>query len=112
MAVAFPHGEDSARAGEASCWQRRGMFWGLLLLQGLEQDAFHSAHVNEVHLQGPAAGGVQAFGGVALPQADELVALPDLGPGQGPVEEALGEFGHCGSLLRRAAFDAVGRPQG
>ena len=88
------------------------MFWGLAMFQGLEQDAFHSAHVNEVHLQGPAAGGVQAFGGVALPQADELVALPDLGPGQGSVEEALDEFGHCGSLLRGAALDAVGSPEG
>ena len=88
------------------------MFWGLLLLQGLEEDAFHSAHVDQVHLQGLPAGGVQAFGGVALSQAQELVTLPDPGPGQGPVEEALSEFGHRRSLLRRAAFDAVGSPEG
>ena len=40
------------------------------------------------------------------------MALPDLGPGQGAVEEALGVLGHCGSQLDRAALDAVRRPGG
>ena len=70
-------GEYLARACEAARWQGWGMLGSLLLLQGLEQDAFHAAHVNQVHLQGPAAGRVQAFGRVALAQADELVPLPD-----------------------------------
>ena len=70
-------GEDAARAGEAPEGQRRGMLGSLGLFQGLEQDALHSTHVDQVHLQGPAAGGIQAFGRVALAQADELVPLPD-----------------------------------
>ena len=56
------------------------------------------------HLQGSAAGRVQAFGRVALAQADELVTLPDSGPGQGAIEEAVGELAHrggpCSAALR------------
>ena len=70
-------GENGARAGEAPEGQGRGMLGSLLLLQGLEQDALHATHVDEVHLQGSTAGGIQRFGRVALAQADELVALPD-----------------------------------
>ena len=82
------------------------------MFQSLEQDALHAAHIDQVHLQGSAARRIEAFGSVALPQADELVALPHLGPGQGSVEEALGEFGHRGSLFGGAAFDAIRRPEG
>ena len=70
-------GEDAARAGEAADGQGRGLLGSLLLFQGLKQDALHATHVDEVHLQGSAAGRVQAFGRVALAQADELVPLPD-----------------------------------
>ena len=105
-------GEDVAWAGETSCrrrrWRVRG---GLLLLQGLDQNALHSTHVDEVHLQCPAAGGIQALSGVALPQADELVSLPDSRPGSGTVEEALGELGHRRSQLGSLALDGVGAPQ-
>ena len=86
------------------------MLRSLGLFQGLEQDAFHATHVNQVHLQGSTAGGIEAFGGVALAQAQELVALPDASPGQGAVEEALGEFGHRGALFGGAALDAIRRP--
>ena len=105
-------GEDVARAGKASCGQGRWMFRGLLLFQGLEQDALDAPDVDEVHVQGPTTGGVQALGCVALTQAQELVALPDSRPGQGTVEEPLGEFGHRGTLLGSAALDAVGSPEG
>ena len=57
-------GEDAARAGEAPEGQRRGMLGSLGLFQGLEQDALHATHVDEVHLQGPAAGGIQGVSGV------------------------------------------------
>ena len=82
------------------------------MLQCLDQDALHTTHVNQVHVQGSAAGGVEALGGVALPHAQELVALPDPGPRQGPVKESVGKFGHCGSLLRCAALDTLWSPQG
>ena len=77
MGMAFSMGEDMAGASESSSGQRRRMLWGLLSFQGLHQNAFHPSHIDEVHLQGPPAGGVQALGSVAPPQADELVALPD-----------------------------------
>ena len=111
MALAFGMGEDLTWAGESACGQGRGLLGSLGLFQGLEQDAFHATHVDQVHLQGSAAGGIEAFGRVALAQADELVALPDSGPGQGPVKEAFGELAHRGALLGGAALDAVGRPQ-
>ena len=81
-------------------------------LQCLYQDAFDPAHVDEVHVQGPAAGGVQTLRRVALSQADQLVSLPDLGPWKGTVKEPVGEFGHRRSLLGRAALDALGGSQG
>ena len=37
--------------------------------------------------------------------------LPDSGPRQGAIEEAVGELGHRRALLGGAALDAVGRPQ-
>ena len=112
LAVAFGVGEELAWAGEAACGQGWRMLRNLLLLQGLEQDAFHATHVDEVNLQGPAAGGVQALGSVALAKAQELVALSDSRPEQRAAEEAVGELGYCGALFGGAALDAVGRPQG
>ena len=53
-----------------------------------------------------------AFGSVALSQPEELVPLPDSRPRQGPVEEAVSEFGHRRTLLSGAALDTVGSPQG
>ena len=70
------------------------MLLHLALLQGLHQDALHTAHVDEVDSQGLAAGVVEPLGRVALAEADELVDLADLGPWQRPVEEALIELSH------------------
>ena len=76
------------------------------------QDAFQAAHVDEVHRQGPSARGVQTLRRVALAQTQQLVSLPDPGPGQGAVEETFGKFSHRRSQLHRAAFDAVRRSGG
>ena len=73
-------------------------------LQCLYQDAFDPAHVDEVHVQGPAAGGVQTLRRVALSQADQLVALSDLGPWKGTVEQPLGGVRPGGGRLRPARF--------
>ena len=99
-------------AGRSIRGQRRRVLRLFALLQGLYQDALHPAHVDEIDFQGPAAGGVQPFRGVALPQSYELVALPDLGPRQRTVEQSLGEFGHRRSVLRSTALDPVRSPQG
>ena len=105
-------GEDGARPGEASRRQWFRMRRGIFALQCLGKDAFDPTHVDEVHIQGLAAGGVQALRRVPLAQTDQLVSLPDLGPGKVTVKETLGEFGHGRSMLRRAALDAVRGAQG
>ena len=97
-------GKDGSGPGEAALGQRHRRLRGGLLLQGLDQDSFQAAHVDEVHLQGAAAGGVQALGGVALPQAQELVSLPDFGPGQRAIEQPLGELGYSGTLSAALAL--------
>ena len=79
--------------------------------KGLDQDALHATHVNQVHLQSPAARRIEALGGVALTQVKEFVALPDLGPWEGPVKQAVGEDGYCRAQLRRAALDPLRRPE-
>ena len=94
-------GEDGAGTGEASLWDGQRDLRQGLLFQGLHQDAFQAADVDEVHLQSPTAGGVQALGGVALPQPEELVALANLGPGHLAFKKTLSEFGH-----RRPQFAA------
>ena len=80
-------GEDRAWPGEPAGWYGQGQLGHGFLFQGLHQDAFDPAHVDEVHVQGPAAGGVQTLRRVALSHADELVALSDLGPWQWTVEQ-------------------------
>jgi len=84
---------------------------GFFRLQRLDEDALDAAHVDEVDVEGLAAGVIEALGGVALAEADELEALAHLRPRPGAVEETLGEDGHCGTVLCCAALDAIRRPQ-
>ena len=55
-------GKAVAWAGETARGQGRGLLGALLSFQGLDQDALDTAHVDEIHLQGLAAGGVQVLG--------------------------------------------------
>ena len=81
--------------GEAPRRRRQlGLVWGALLVEGLDEDALEAAHVDEVDLERAAAGGVEAVRGVALGEAQQLVALPELRPGQGALEETLGVGAH------------------
>ena len=75
-------------------------------------DALDPAHVDEIDLQGAAAGGVEAFPCISLPEAEQLVSLPDLGPRQRTVEESFSEFAHRWSQPGRLVLDAVGSPGG
>ena len=92
--------------------QRRGQLGQSLLLQRLHLDALHPGHIDEFGVESPAAGGVQALGRVALPEAEQLVAPPHLGPREGAVKEPVGKFSHRRSRLGRDALDAVGPPGG
>ena len=91
-------------------WQRLRRRRGLLL-EGLDEDALDAAHVDEVDLERAAAGGVEAGGGVALGQAQQLVALPQLRPGQRPLEEPLGEGAGGLAEFGRAPLQLLGRAQ-
>ena len=62
-------------------------------------------------LERAAAGGVEAGGGVALRQPQQLVALPELRPGQGSLEQPLGVAAHGLTELGGAPLELVGRAQ-
>ncbi len=104
--------EDAAGPGEAAGWNGQRKLWRDLLFQGLDQDSLQPSHVDEINVQGPAAGGIEAPGCVAFPEAQELVSLSHLGSGERAVEEALSEFGHRRAQSGGAALDPVGRPGG
>ena len=61
--------EDAAGTCEATRWHRQGQLGRGFLFQGLHQDALDAAHIDEVHVQGAATGGVQTLCRVALTQA-------------------------------------------
>ena len=96
-------GEDGARPGEASRRQWFRMRRGIFALQCLGKDAFDPTHVDEVHIQGPAAGGVKALRRVALSQADQLVSLPDLGPALFQKSYSQAIFGTTGDSVPKVA---------
>ena len=90
-------GERAARAGETAWWRRclRG-FWKGVLLQGLYQDALETAYIDEVYGQSSLTGSLQTECGVAFSQPQQLLALPELGPGEWPFQEPMGKGRHRG----------------
>ena len=105
-------GEDGAGPGETAGWRRQGQLGSGFLFQGLHPDAFQAADVDEVNLQGSLAGSVETPRRVALSQPEQLVPLPDPGPGQWAFEETLGELVHCRPQLGRLALDVIRSPGG
>ena len=105
-------GEDRAGPGETAGWPGQGRLGSGFLFQGLHQDAFQAADVDEVNLQGSLAGSVETLRRVALSQPEQLVPLPDPGPGQRAFEETLGELVHRRPQLGRLALDVIRRPGG
>ena len=110
-AVVVGLGKGGTGPGEAARGQGLGGLGRGLLLQGLDQDALQAAHVDEVGLQGPAAGGV-ALGGVRSPRRSSLCPCLTLAQGSGPIEETVGELSHGGTQLGGLGLDAVGSPGG
>ena len=75
--------EDGARPARIV---PRGHRWRLrlrgLLLEGLDEYALETAHVDQVYGEQPSGmPGIETLRGVAFSQAYELVSLPELGPG-------------------------------
>ena len=103
--------EDAARPSESPRRQWRKMGLDSFFFQGLDQDAFEATHVDEVDRQGFLAGGVKAFGGIAFPQPNELLPLPELAPGHRTIEESVGEGGDRRSLCGSVALQPVRRSQ-
>ena len=96
-------GEDGARPGEASRRQWFRMRRGIFALQCLGKDALHAAHVDEVHIQGPAAGGVQTLRRVPLAQTTSLCPCLTLAQGRGPSKRRSAKAataGPCSAALR------------
>ena len=105
------HERDGARPGEST----RGIGGRLrlrdLLLQGLDEYALETAHVDQVYGESPPACGIETLRGVAFSQPYELVSLPELGPWQRTVEETLGigrdGRGPCDAALRLICSGAL-----
>jgi hypothetical protein len=66
------------------------------LVELLEQDGLDAADVDELEGEGPAAGLVHAGPPVLGAEAEELLGLAELGPGDGPGEERLHEAPEIG----------------
>ena len=99
--------EDGTGSGEAARWRGLGLWRRGLLLEGLDQDAFDAADIDQVDLKGAAAGIIEASGRVALRQAQQLVSLPQLCPGHRTVEQPLGVTAHGLTELGRASLDLL-----
>jgi hypothetical protein len=59
--------------------------------QSFFEDALHAMHVDQIEVQSAAAGRVQTAGAVTIPQADQLLSLPQAAPGKLSFQESVGE---------------------
>lgn len=85
------------------------MWSGLaFVLQGQHQDAFEATHVDQVEAQSSRAGGIEPLGAVALGQAQQLLPLPQLGPGERCIEQPLGKLAHVGPQRHGLADQPIG----
>src|ERR1700694_2352496 len=89
--------ERTARSGETAAGQRLDALLGWrcrlpFVFQGKYQNALEATHVHQVEAQGAGTRGVQALGRVAFGYPQQPLALPQLGPGEGRIQQALGEL--------------------
>src|SRR5258708_12354228 len=89
--------EGSPRAGETAAGQRLDALldwrWRLpFVFQGQHQNALEASHVDEVETQRSGTRGIQSFRRVALGQPQQPLALAQLGPRKGCIQQALGEL--------------------
>src|SRR5262245_37833910 len=104
--------EGSARSGVAAAGQRlHALFRGRCRLgfvfEGERQDAFEATHVDQVEAQRSGTRGRQSLRGVALAEPQEALALAQLGPGEGCIQQAFGELADLRTERRSQADEAV-----
>ncbi len=109
--------ESTPRTGEAAAGQRLHALLGwrcrlTFVLQGQDQNALKATHVDQVEAECSGTRGLQALGSVALGQAQQALALAQLGPGEGCIQQAPGELtdlrAKCHSLADKAIRCAHG----
>jgi hypothetical protein len=87
----MPVSEVLGRTQELGC-QRQLLtvegFGGALLLERLLQDVPHTVYIDQIELQGPAAGRLQPLGAVAFGQAEPLSSCSVNFPTSGPISAA------------------------
>ena len=105
--------EGARWPGEAAAqwdgWLFPGSDFGI---EGTLEDAVQAADIDQVEGQRPGTGRIQPLTGVLLAQAEQLLALPQLRPGQRTIEELRGEGFDIGTKLRCPGHHPVRSTQG
>src|SRR5262249_47940589 len=89
--------EGAAGPGEPATGQRLYALlgrrcWLAFVFQSEDQNPLQSTHVDQLKTERSGAGGVQAFGRVALGQSYQALALAQLGPREGCIQQPLGKL--------------------
>jgi len=66
------------------------------MLQRQHQDALDASHFQQIEAERACTRGLQPFGGVAIGQAQQLLALAQLGPRKRSLQQPLGEAADVG----------------
>jgi hypothetical protein len=98
--------ERATRSGEPSGWQWFDTLLGwcsrlAFMLESQHQDAFDAPHLQQIEAEGTRAGGIEPLGCVAVGQAQQLLALAQLGPREGTLQQPFSEVADVGSQLHR-----------
>lgn len=81
--------------------------WLTFVLQSQYQDAFDAPHLQQIEAEGACAGGIQSFRRIAVGQAQQLLALAQLRPGEGTFQQPLGKVANVRSQLHCLTHHAV-----
>jgi len=81
-------------------------------IEALFDDGLDPADVDEVEVQGARAGGVESGAAVLVAEAQELLGLAEVGPGEGRDEETLQEAADVRAEAPALADHAIGVAHG
>ena len=89
------------------CWR-----WLTFMLQRQHQDAFDAPHLQQIEAERARTCGIQPLRRVAVGQAQQLLALAQLGPGEGSLPGAARRSGRRWAPVSSPTHHAVGGAQG
>lgn len=105
--------ESGPFAGEASRWSGCiHLAWLGFGFQRLNQNALHAAHIDQIDTESHFARRIEASGGVALAEAQQLLALPEPRPWEGLAQQTLGKLTDGRTKFGRLALDTLRSAQG